>query len=167
MTDDRLIPLGKIVTPVGLRGEVKLYPYTDRIEHYDAAGVFIGGCKRRINIVRYVKRLPIIRIDGVDDRNQAEELRGAEVFVPESELSDLQEDTYYLKDLIDCRVIDEIDEDLGFISNVLQNGAQDTYEIIDNNGNDFLLPAVKEFIKEVDIENKRVRVRLPKGLRDI
>ena len=167
MTDDHFIPLGKIVAPVGLRGEVKLYPYTDRIEHYNAVGVFIGGCKRCMKIVRYVKRSPIIRIDGVGDRLQAENLVGAEIFILESELSDLPEDTYYLKDLIGCRVINETDEDLGIIVNVQQNGAQDIYEIKDLKSKEFLLPAVKEFIKEVDIDNKRVRVRLPEGLMDI
>ena len=164
---DRFISIGKIASPVGLRGHVKLYPYTDRIDHYNAAEVFIEGRKRCIEIVRYVKRTPVLKIDGVSDRQQAERLSGAEIAVLESELSDLPEGAYYLKDLIGCSVIDESNDDLGIISDVIQNSAQDIYEIAGIDGKSFLIPAVTEFILEIEIDRKIVRVRVPAGLRDL
>ena len=167
MADDRFISIGKIASPVGLRGYVKLYPYTDRIDHYNTAEVFIEGSRRSIEIIRYVKRTPILKIEGVSDRQQAERLNGAEIAVLESELSDLPEGAYYLKDLIGCSVIDETNDDLGFISNVMQNSAQDIYEITGKNGKSFMIPAVAEFILDVDIDSKIVKVHVPAGLRDL
>lgn len=109
----------------------------------------------------------VVKLMGVDDRNAAEELRGAAVYVTGEDLEELPEGTYYVKDLEGLKVIDDdTDEEVGILTEVIQNGAQDIYRIIENNSpKEILVPAVREFIRSVDIEAGVVRIRFIQGMK--
>ena len=189
------IKIGKIVNAVGLKGEVKVYSYAgenDRFEKLDriiagssqsgsgqSGGGQSGGAKRadckkpqsdmefEIEKVRYQKNMVILKLRGVDDRNQAEALKDMDVFITEDDLEELPDDTFYVRDLIGCQVVDVNDgKKLGVVSDLIQNSAQDIYQIDLAEGGQALIPAVEQFIKNVDIENKTITVSLIPGLID-
>ncbi|MDR3242703.1 MAG: ribosome maturation factor RimM [Clostridiales Family XIII bacterium] len=159
---------GKIVNVVGLKGELKVYHYSDRANRFSGLdSVYVGDELCEIEGVRYVKNLSIIKLKGIDSVNEAEKRRGREVFILEEDLPGLPEDAYYVRDLIGAAVVDGGGGVLGEIRDVIQNRAQDIYEIGRPDGGAFLLPAVGAFIKNVDLENRRVTVELPEGLLDL
>lgn len=166
------IKIGKIVNAVALRGEVKVYHYSDckeRFEELDTVLVERNGKGREYAVekVRYQKDMVILKLKGVDDRNAAEALKDSDVLITEDELKDLPEDTFYVRDLIGCQVVNvETEGIIGQISDVLQNTAQDIYVIKTGSGKEVLIPAVGDFVKEVDITAKCVKVKLIPGLID-
>lgn len=175
------IKIGKIVNAVGLRGEVKVYHYSDykeRFEELDEIIVERNAAKKHaaekhiIENVRYQKNMVILKLKDVDDRNAAEALKECDVYITEADLRQLPEDTFYVKDLIGCRVINvpsgsdgESSEEriIGVITDVLQNSAQDIYQVKTEAGKEVLIPAVGEFIKEINISEKIVTVSLIPG----
>lgn len=189
------IKIGKIVNAVALRGEVKVYSYAGEIDRFEkldriiagssqsgggqSGGGQSGGAKRaackkpqsdmefEIEKVRYQKNMVILKLRGVDDRNQAEALKDMDVFITEDDLEELPDDTFYVRDLIGCQVVDINDgKKLGVVSDLIQNSAQDIYQIDLAEGGQALIPAVEQFIKNVDIENKTITVSLIPGLID-
>ena len=121
--------------------------------------------------VRYQKDMAILKLKGVNDRNAAEALKDCDVYITEEDLRELPEDTFYVRDLIGCRVINEGSEsenaeEIGTITDVLQNSAQDIYQIKTKSGKEVLIPAVGEFVKEINIGEKTVKVSLIPGFLD-
>lgn len=189
------IKIGKIVNAVGLKGEVKVYSYAGENDRFEKLDRIIAGssqsgsgqsgsgqeggakradCKKpqsdmefEIEKVRYQKNMVILKLRGVDDRNQAEALKDMDVFITEDDLEELPDDTFYVRDLIGCQVVDINDgKKLGVVSDLIQNSAQDIYQIDLAEGGQALIPAVEQFIKNVDIENKTITVSLIPGLID-
>jgi 16S rRNA processing protein RimM len=162
------IAIGKIIAAVGLRGEVKVYPYSDNPQRFaPGAELLIDGAPARVEAVRFVKNLPILKLDGVSDRDGAEALRGRALSVSALALAPLPDGEWYVRDLLGCAVYDEAGTALGAIVDVLQSGAQDLYEIAAPDGRRFLLPAVEAFVLHVDVRARRVLVRVPEGLLEL
>lgn len=167
------IKIGKIVNAAALKGEVKIYHYSDYKERFEELGSVIvcgdgrGSDERQYEIenVRYQKDMVIAKLKGVDDRNAAESLKDFDVFITEEDLRELPEDTFYIRDLIGCEVIDGRDgKTLGQISDVLKTGAQDIYQVELAFGGQALIPAVAQFIEKVDIRQKTVVIKVIPGL---
>ncbi len=165
------IKIGKIVNAVALRGEVKVYNYSDSDRFEDLETVILQNRKNskeyKVEKVRYQKNMVIVKFKDVDDRNQAEALKDYEIFIKEEDLRELPEDTFYIRDLVGCIVKDAKNgEEIGTIADVLQNSAQDIYVIERANGKQVLIPAVEQFIKNVSIADKLVEVALIPGFLD-
>ena len=166
------IKIRRIVNAVGLKGDVKVYNYSDykeRFEEIDEVLIERRDGIERLNIesVRYQKNMVILKLEGVDDRTGAEKLKEHDVFIGEDDLRVLPEDTFYLWDLEDCLVINtDTGETLGKVKDVLQNSAHDIYEIELSKGGTAMIPAVEEFIKKVDVQEKKIYVKLIPGLID-
>ncbi|MGN1334248.1 MAG: ribosome maturation factor RimM [Anaerovoracaceae bacterium] len=174
------IKIGKIVNAVALRGEVKVYHYSDykeRFEELEEILVERNAAKKHtmesyeIEGVRYQKDMAILKLKGVNDRNAAEALKDCDVYITEADLRELPEDTFYIRDLMGCRVINrsentENEEEIGIITDVLQNTAQDIYQVKTKAGKEVLIPAVGEFVKEINIDEKTVIVSLIPGFMD-
>lgn len=167
------IKIGKIVNAAALKGEVKIYHYSDYKERFEELdSVIVCGDRRgsderqyEIENVRYQKDMVIAKLKGVNDRNAAESLKGFDVFITEEDLRELPEDTFYIRDLIGCEVIDGRDgKTLGQISDVLKTGAQDIYQVELAFGGQALIPAVAQFIEKVDIRQKTVVIKVIPGL---
>ena len=158
------IKLGKITAPQGVKGEFRVFPYTDEITRFsEIPYVLIDGLKHKISKARYQKNLVILKVEGVEDRNAAEALRGKELLLNKEDMWVQPENTYFIEDLIGMTIVsDEDGKEIGKLVKVIQNSSQDVYEINTGNGS-FLLPAVKEFIKSVDVENKLMKVHLIEG----
>ena len=161
------IKIGQIVNAVALKGEVKVYSYSEPHRYTELETVYLGDDVYTIRNVRYQANMVILKLAGVDDRNAAEALKGRDVYIDESQLPALPEDTYYIRDLIGLEVADESGKILGTVNDVIKNSAQDLYEVRRENGKPLLIPGVAEFILDVDLEGGRVTVRLPQGLTEL
>lgn len=184
---DGYLAVGLIVGVHGLRGELKVELHTDFPERFDAGStVYLTDKLKEIVIksARPHKNHMLITLDGIHNRNQAEELRQSWLFVSEDEAKELDEDMYWVHDLVGMTVI-EIDStatesvedktasatgerELGLLTDVLSTGANDVYVIAPfgeiNQGRELLLPAIADVVQRVDVENKRMFVRLQSGL---
>jgi len=159
------IKLGKITAPQGIKGEVRVYPYTDELTRFsEIEAVLLDGQKRKIQNARYMKNMAVLKLEGVDDRNMAESLRNKELLLAKEDLWEQPEDTYFIDDLVGCDVVSEDGDSVGTLKNIISRPAQDLYEIKRADGSTFLLPAVKEFIKNVDLDNKTIIIHLINGL---
>ena len=162
------IKIGKIVNAVGLKGEVKVYHYSDYKERFEELDqIWIDGRKVAIEGVRYMKDMVILKLDGVSDRNGAEALKEQEVFIDESMLRVLPEDTYYIKDLIGMEVASKKEGRIGILTDVIQNSSQDLYEVTTEDGRKIFIPAVEEFIRDIDCQNRKITVELIEGLLEL
>lgn len=166
------IKIAKIVNVVGIKGEVKLYNYSDykeRFEELDELILSLKGQEKTVRIekVRYQGEMVILKLQGISDRNTAESLKNADVFITEADLRELPEDTYYLRDLIGMKVVDEgAYGEIGVLKDVLQNSAQDIYVVSRPGGSQVLIPAVKDFIKKIDPEAGVITTSLIPGFID-
>lgn len=146
--------IGRIVKPQGIKGEVKVQPTTDDPARFRGAGrIFFdaaGERPARVVSARVDVKGVYLRLEGVDDRNAAEALRGAELYVARADAIPLPEGRYFIADLIGLRVEDERGEPLGELADVTQAGGNDVYSVRGARG--FLFPAVKRAIGRIDIE---------------
>lgn len=162
------IKIGQIVNVVALKGEVKVYNYSDYKERFEELDyIYVEDEKTNIEKVRYLKEMVILKLEGINDRNSAEALKGKSIYIGENQLRELPEDTFYIKDLIGLEIKDENDEKIGKLKDVIQNSAQDLYEIELENKNITLLPAVEEFILDINLEEKFIKVKLIEGILDL
>ena len=162
---DSRIKVGKIVSAVGIKGEVKVYPYTDdpqRFEELDC--VYAGDEKLQIEKVRYQKNVVIVKFSGSDDRNRAEALKDRFLTIDRENLRELDEDEYFIFDLIGLAAVDQEGRRLGTVSDVIQNTAQDLYEITADGGAKYLIPAVREFVTEIDLNHGIMKIKPIEGL---
>ena len=107
----------------------------------------------------------ILKLAGVNDRNAAEAMKNKDVFITEEDLQELPEDTFYIRDLIGLEVVDaETGDNIGKLKDVLQPSNQDVYVVKRAEGSDVLIPAVSEFIKEVNVKEGFIRVHLIEGM---
>ena len=164
-----LLKVGVITTTHGVRGEVKVYPTTDEPERFlDLEYVLLDTGKelRRLDIknVRFFKNLVILKFDGIDNINDIEKYKGRDLWIPREEAQELDEDEYYIADLLGMKVLLEDGSEFGTLKNVMETGANDVYIVDSVEHGEVLLPAIKEWILDVDIETNTMTVHLMKGL---
>ena len=160
------ISIGKITSAVGLKGEVKVYNYSDSADIYRSTeSIYVGDELRKIQNVRTQKNMVILKLEGIDDRNAAEKARGSELFITEADLPELPEGQFYVRDLIGMTVIDaENGNEIGEVRDVIQNTAQDIFDVKTSEGKQVLIPKVPEFIIDIDAETRTIKVKLIEGL---
>lgn len=166
---DDLFRIGVITEPHGVRGEVKVFPTTDEPERIKKIKEIIlddGREKRTLHpeAVRRQKNLLLIKFKEFNDRDSVERLRKKELYVNREYATPLNEDEYYISDLIGLNVVDEEDREIGVLKDVLQTGANDVYQIVLNDGKELLLPAIRQCVLQVDIKAGYVRVHVMDGL---
>ena len=164
-----LLKVGVITTTHGVRGEVKVYPTTDEPERFlDLEYVLLDTGKelRRLDIknVRFFKNLVILKFDGIDNINDIEKYKGRDLWIPREEAQELDEDEYYIADLLGMKVLLEDGSEFGTLKNVMETGANDVYIVDRMDGEEILLPAIHDCVLDVDVEKNTMTVHLMKGL---
>ena len=164
-----LLKVGVITTTHGVRGEVKVYPTTDdagRFLELDYVLLDTGRELRRLDIqnVKFFKNLVILKFDGIDNINDIEKYKGHDLWIPREEGQDLEENEYYIADLLGMKVLLEDGSEFGTLKDVMETGANDVYIIDSREHGEVLLPAIRECILDVDLENETMTVHLMKGL---
>lgn len=157
--------IGRVTSPVGLRGEVKVYSYASSPDRFrKISRVWTGGTARVIESVRMQGRMVVLKLSGVTDRNQADALRGQDVEMDEAELEPLGEGQWYIRDLLGFRVQEEDGTPVGTLTDVLTDRPQDILVVRSGSGKEILIPLVEEFVPEIDTEAQMVIVRLIEGM---
>ena len=164
-----LLKVGVITTTHGVRGEVKVYPTTDDAERFldlDYVLLDTGRELRRLDIqnVKFFKNLVILKFDGIDNINDREKYKGHDLWIPREEGQSLEENEYYIADLLGMRVLLEDGSEFGTLKDVMETGANDVYIIDSREHGEVLLPAIRDCILDVDLENETMTVHLMKGL---
>ena len=164
------IESGEIVSVHGIKGEVKVYPwaeYPEFLEEFDRFYIKVNKMHYMAfdaEEVRCHKNMVLIKFEGIDTVEQARELIGKIVYLDRDEI-ELEEGTYFIEDLIGCKVInDETEEDIGTVQAVDNFGASDVYTILNAEGKDFMFPAVDEFLVSTDIEKNEIRIKVIEGM---
>ncbi|MDN5317225.1 MAG: rRNA processing protein RimM, partial [Thermoanaerobacterium sp.] len=152
----------------GVNGEVKVFPLTDHLDRfYDLDYVYIfeetGKTSLNVETVRFIKNLVIVKFKEINDRNEAEKLRGKLIKITRDNAVKLDDDEYFIKDLLNMKVYTDDQKELGILKDVLKTGANDVY-VVKTDDRDILIPAIKDVIKKVDIKERKMTVHLLEGL---
>lgn len=160
------IKVGKIVSTHGVRGCIKCVPLTDYLKRFDELEYVYtekDNVKREIKNVRYGNSMVYIVLENIDDMITAESFKDTFISIKEDQLRELPKNSYYVFDLEGMEVYSTEGEYLGKIIDVYQTGANDVYEITDNNKT-FLIPAIKEVVKDVNVKDKKMIINVIEGL---
>ena len=164
---DELFRVGVITEPHGIKGEVKVYPTSDdpsRLKRVKE--IILDTGKEKITLhptsVKFFKQFLIFGFEEFTSRNEG--LRKKELFVTRKNAVKLHKDEYYISDLIGLKVIEEDGSEVGTLTDIIETGANDVYEITRSDDTKLLLPAIKQCILEVNIEEGYVKVYVMPGL---
>ena len=165
----KYLEIGQIVNTFGIKGFVKVKPFTDDIRRFDRLEkVYIEKQKVKekyeIEEVKYHKEMVLIKFKGIDNPEQANLLRNCYLLVNREEEEPLEEGRYYIVDMIGLEVYTEEGDLLGNLEDIYNTGSNDIYVVRDELGKQILLPAIKEVIKNVDIDDRKIIVHLLPGL---
>ena len=163
------LEIGQIVNTFGIKGMVKVKPFTDDIRRFDELKtVYVekNGTKTEYEIeeVKYHKDMVLIKFKGIDKVEQAEMLRNSYLTVSRDSVEELEEGRYYIVDLLGLEVYTDEQVLLGTLEDIFNTGSNDIYVVKDKQGKQILLPAIQDVIKQIDIENKKIIVHLLPGL---
>lgn len=169
---EQFLRVGVITTTHGLKGEVKVYPTTDDPERFlelDEVILRSGKAERVLHIenVRFFKNLVIVKFKELGRLEDVENLRQAELYVSRENAVPLEDGEYYIGDLIGMQVETDEGEVLGELTDVIETGANDVYEVSTKKYGNVLIPAIEQCIMNVDIETGKMLVHLLPGLIDI
>ena len=164
------IAIGKIIQTHGIRGQLKAIPYSGIAERFsDLKTVYIESDAGMIGFVlekmHIIDNATLMKLSGVDSREQAQALLKKELWVPETQKVLLSENSFFIHDLIGLSVFDIHAQYIGKLEDVWQSAGNDIY-VVRNDGKEVLIPAVSEFIETVDIAAGRMTVRLIEGMAD-
>lgn len=164
------LEIGQIVSTHGIKGEVRVNPWCDTPEfmkkfktlYFDANGnkaVKITACRPHGNVV-------ILKLDGIDTVEEAQKLRNKTLYMNRADAK-LGKDDWFIQDLIGCTVYDADDNEktYGKLTDVAETGANDIW-FIENNGKEYIIPAIKDVVINVNVENESVFIRPLKGIFD-
>ena len=167
-----LLQVGIITSTHGVRGEVKVYPTTDDPRRFRRLKeVVLDTGREKINLEieggKFFKQFVILKFKGLDNINDIEKYRQKSLYVTRKNAVRLQRDEYFIADLIGLKVQDEDGTELGTVKDVIETGANDVYEVEMADGRSLLLPAIKQCILNVDVENGMMQVHVLEGLLDL
>jgi 16S rRNA processing protein RimM len=166
-----LLQVGVITSTHGIRGEVKVFPTTDDAARFKKLkNVILDDGRQKIDMeiasVKFFKNMVIVKFKGIDNINDVEKYRKARLLVTRENAVPLEENEYYIADLIGLSAVSDEGEALGNVTDVLQTGANDVYVIATPDKKEILVPAIRDCILQVDLEKQEMRIHLLPGLRD-
>ena len=168
---DDLLQVGIITQPHGVHGEVKVFPTTNDVKRFKKLKeVLLDTRKEKITLeiesVKFFKQYAILKFRGFDSINDIEKYKGTPLLVTRENAVKLGQDEYFIADLIDMAVYDEQEQYLGVLTNVIETGANDVYEVKFEDGRQILFPAIEQCILNVDMEGRKMKVHIMDGLLD-
>lgn len=168
---EQLLRVGVITSTHGVRGEVKVFPTTDDAERFKELKKVIldlGKEQKELEIesVKFFKNMVILKFSGLDNINDVESFRQKDILITRDQAVDLDADEHFIIDLIGLRVLTDDGKNLGILSDVMQTGANDVYCVKTPEGEELLLPAIKDCILNIDLEKQEMLVHVLDGLFD-
>lgn len=164
-----LLQVGIISSMHGLRGEVKVFPTTDDPNRFKKLKSVILDTGRetmdlKIEQVKFFKQFVILKFKEYNDINEVEKFKGKGLFVTRENAVKLKPNEYFIADMIGMQVCTDDGKELGILTDVLETGANDVYVVETPDRKEILLPAIKECILNVDIQERKMEVHLMEGL---
>ena len=168
---EQFLRVGVISSTHGVRGEVKVYPTTDDVNRFkELKKVILDTGREYLNLeisgVKFFKNMVILKFKGIDNINDIEKYKGKDLLVSREDAVALGENENYVADLIDLKVVTDEGEVLGYLTEVMETGANDVYVVETEDGRELLLPAIRDCILDVDLEEEVMTVHVLKGLFD-
>ena len=168
--EDRL-QVGVITSTHGVRGEVKVFPTTDDPNRFKRLKeVILDTGKEELVLeiegVKFFKQFVILKFKGFDNINDIEKYRQKSLYVTRKNAVRLKRDEYFIADLMGLKVLDEQEQQIGILKDVMETGANDVYIIEMTDGRELLLPAIKQCVLNVDVEEGFIQVHILEGLLD-
>lgn len=171
---EELLKVGVITSTHGVRGEVKVFPTTDDVKRFKRLKeVVLDTEKEKITLeiegVKFFKQMAILKFKGLDNVDDVVKYRQKSLYVNRKDAVKLNKDEYFIADLIGVTVYDEAGEKIGTLQDVLTTGANDVY-VVQREGaeaKELLLPAIKQCVLDIDIEERRMTVHVMEGLLDL
>ena len=168
---EKYLEIGQIVNTFGIKGQVKIVPFTDDITRFDELKEMYVEKKNELKLfqieqVNYKKNMVILKLKGIETVEEAEKLRNCYLKIDRKDAKKLPKDIYFIVDLLGLDVYTDEGKLLGKVDDIYNAGSSDIYVVKDELGKQILLPAIKDVLKEVDLENQKIIVHLIKGLVD-
>ena len=163
--------IGVITQTHGIKGEVKVFPTTDDVKRFKRLEkVTIDSGKKRfeaeIESVKFFKQFVILKFKGFDTIEDIQPYKQAKLLVDREHAVRLRKDEYFVADLIGTKVVSDKGTELGVMTDVIETGANDVYVVKNSEGDEILFPAIKDCVKEVDLENGVITLHVMDGLLD-
>ena len=163
------LEIGQIVNTFGIKGMVKIKPFTDDINRFDdLEKIYIEKNKTKkeykIEEVKYHKGMVLMKLKGVNTPEEAELLRNYYLKVKREDEPELEEGTYYIVDLIGLDVYSDDGKLLGKLDDIFNTGSNDIYVVKDELGKQILLPAISDVVKDINLEENKIIVHILNGL---
>ncbi|MDE6738418.1 MAG: ribosome maturation factor RimM [Lachnospiraceae bacterium] len=163
------LQVGVITQTHGIKGEVKVFPTTDDVSRFKKLKeVIMDTGRERITMeiegVKFFKQYAIVKFKGYDSINDIEKYKRAKLYVTRDHAVKLQKDEYFIADLVGLNVVTDGGELFGKMKDVLATGANDVYVVEREDGTEVLLPAIRECVKAVDMEQGQITVHIMDGL---
>lgn len=166
---EELLQVGILSSTHGVHGEMKVFPTTDDVNRFKKNKDYILGAKKgnmdvKVQSVKFFKQFVILKFEGIDTLDDVMQYKGCSLYVNREHAVKLKKDEYFIADLIGLSVVDEDSNRIGTLTDVLQTGANDVYEITTDEQKVYLFPAIKECVLKVDMENQVITVHVMPGL---
>lgn len=163
------LQVGVITQTHGIKGEVKVFPTTDDPARFrNLKRVIMDTGKERLELeisgVKFLKQYVIVGFQGIDSINDVEKYKGARLYVTRDNAVRLRKDEYFVADLIGMKIVTEDGEPFGTIKDVMATGANDVYVVEREDASEVLLPAIRECVRNIDMEQGVITVHIMDGL---
>lgn len=164
-----LLQVGVITQTHGIRGEVKVFPTTDDAARFkDLKHIVLDTGKETISLeienVKFFKQFVILKFKGYDNINDIEKYKRCPLLVTREDAVPLDEDEYFIADMIGMKVVTDKEEEFGILKDVLETGANDVYVIEHPTAGEVLVPAIKDCILDVDVPGRFMKIHVMEGL---
>lgn len=168
---EELFRIGVITSTHGLKGEVKVFPTTDDINRFKTLSkCFIrtpkGDLPVEKNTCKFFKNMVILSFKEFKDINEIEKYKSCELYVTREDAVPLEEDEYYIADVIGMDIFEENGNMLGVLEDVMKTGANDVFVVKLTDGKELLIPVIKSCVLDVDYDSRKITVKLMKGMLD-
>ena len=166
---EQLLQVGVISSTHGVRGEVKVFPTTDDVQRFKKLKKVILDTGREhllleVESVKFFKQFAILKFKGIDNINDIERYKGKSLLVDRENAVKLRKDEYFIADMIGLEVLTDDGQKFGILKDVMETGANDVYIIDSLKHGEVLVPAIKQCILEVDVQNGKMVIHLMEGL---
>ena len=166
---EKQLQVGVISSTHGVRGEVKVFPTTDDVTRFrQLKKVYLDTGREMLSLeiqtVKFFKQFAILKFKGIDNINDIEKYRGKSLMIDREDAVDLDEDEYFIADMIGMKVCTEDGGEFGTLKDVMETGANDVYIIDSPEHGEVLIPAIRECILDVDMDEERMTIHLMEGL---
>ena len=154
------LAVGQIINTHGIKGEVKVYPLTDDTRRFRKLDtVYIDGIERKVSWCKLQPDKIILKIEGIETPEDAYKFRDKYIEIKRDNAVKLEDDRYFVADIIGSKVIDENDNEIGNVFDVIVTGSNDVYWVKEDGKEDVLVPALKSVIVKMDMENKLITIK--------